>query len=119
AEKAGEEMLPDQPTVPRGWLTPEEHEFVAGEPLFILQHPAGDPLRVAFDRVVRVPQGAQSTRITYRTNTKRGSSGSPCFTINWGLVALHHGFDEDDPEHPNEGIPFAAMLGQVQAALGT
>jgi len=114
ASNAGGEILRDNPGISRGWLTPEEHEFAAGEPLFILQHPEGNPLRVAFDRVERVLQGAKITRVTYRTNTKRGSSGSPCFTINWGLVALHHGFDEDDPDYPNEGIPFAAILDKVQ-----
>lgn len=33
--------------------------------------------------------------IRYRTNTLPGSSGSPCFSQGWDLVALHH---NGDPE---------------------
>jgi hypothetical protein len=121
AEDAGAEQLFDagSPTT-RGWLTPQEHQFLAGEPLFILQHPSGDPLKVAFDRVQQVPAGARINRVTYRTNTKRGSSGSPCFAINWDLIALHHGYDPEDPDWPNEGIPFTEILKKqkVRAALG-
>ena len=50
------------------------------------------------------------TRVTYRTNTERGSSGSPVFDQNWNLVALHHMGDPDwsNPTH-NEGIPVASI----------
>jgi hypothetical protein len=58
--------------------------------------------------------------IKYRTNTKGGSSGSPCFTDRWQLVALHHATENSPRPTYNEGIPFAAILARpkVQAALG-
>lgn len=61
----------------RGWLQPLKHSFSEGEPLFIVQHPNGGPLRFAFDRV----KWCEETRITYWTNTEQGSSGAPCFTF--------------------------------------
>jgi hypothetical protein len=120
AENAGDEQVSDAgaPTT-RGWLQPQAHEFLAGEPLFILQHPSGEPLKVAFDRVLQIPAGPRINRVTYRTNTEPGSSGSPCFTTNWDLIALHHGYDPNSPDEPNEGIPFTEILKkrQVRDAL--
>jgi hypothetical protein len=51
------------------------------------------------------------------TNTERGSSGAPCFTADWALVALHHAGGATG----NEGIPFTALLAEppVQGVLGT
>ncbi len=50
----------------------------------------------------------------YRTNTDKGSSGSPCFDANWTLVALHHlGDPAYYPENKsafNQGIPFTAIM---------
>jgi hypothetical protein len=102
----------------RGWLKPMKHNFLIGEPLFIIQHPDGGPLKFAFDRVKR----PESSRVYYRTNTGYCSSGAPCFTLAWDLVALHQGFIESaiDLENPNMGIPFSRILEQpdVKAALG-
>lgn len=111
---AGEDFVDD---IRRGWLRPVRHTFQSGEPLFILQHPAGGPLKFAFDRV----KWSESTRLAYWTNTGNGSSGSPCFTLTWDLVALHQGVvpAEIDPERPNRGIPFSWILDHsgVQALL--
>jgi Trypsin-like peptidase domain len=111
------ESLPDTPV--RKWLTPQVYSFQAGEPLFIIQHPNGERLKFAFDTIKTLTP----TMISYRTNTDHGSSGSPCLTINWQLVALHQGSLSKtiDPEAPNKGIPFAAILkeSKVKGALGT
>lgn len=54
-----------------------------------------------------------STRVRYRTNTEGGSSGSPCFTPDFELVALHHSGDPNfDPAHKptyNQGIPMSLI----------
>jgi hypothetical protein len=100
-----------QGTVQRKWLVPRSsYPFQPGEYLFIMQHPYGGFLKFALDRIKRL----SATRISYLTNTDHGSSGSPCFTINWELVALHHGVVKKgiDPDLPNEGIPFSAILQQ-------
>jgi hypothetical protein len=97
----------------RGWIdaTDTNHDFVDRSPLFILQHPEGGPLKLALNTDAAIGVNGNGTRVRYRTNTKRGSSGSPCFDQNWRLVALHHSGDPMyRPEFPanswNEGIPF-------------
>ena len=76
-------------------------------------------MKFAFDRVKTI----YPTRIAYRTNTWFGSSGSPCFTIDWELVALHKGWFKaaDDPEKPNKGVPFSLILQRpkVRECLGS
>jgi hypothetical protein len=108
--KPGNEMIEgSQVTVKRKWLIPRSsYPFQPGEYLLIMQHPYGGFLKFALDRIKRL----SATRISYLTNTDHGSSGSPCFTINWELVALHHGVvkKEIDPDLPNEGIPFSVIL---------
>jgi Trypsin-like peptidase domain/Effector-associated domain 1 len=83
------------------------------ETLFILQHPDGEPLRLAFDACLAVNE--PGTRVSYRVNTLNGSSGSPCFGQDWDLVALHHGADPRGKKQAefNEGIPLAAIVGQL------
>jgi hypothetical protein len=52
-----------------------------------------------------------------RTNTEPGSSGSPCFDQDWGLVALHHAGDPDfsfgHAAAFNEGIPFGRIVAHL------
>lgn len=58
-------------------------------PLFIVQHPEGTPLKLALDTESIIELNDQKTRLSYRTLTEPGSSGSPCFNIHWDLIALH------------------------------
>lgn len=100
----------------RKWIEicPQPHNFQPGTALFIVQHPEGAPLQLAFDTDALIGVNANHTRITYKTNTLPGSSGSPCFNSNWELVALHHSgdpnFDRTHKPTYNEGIPFSAIL---------
>jgi Effector-associated domain 1/Trypsin-like peptidase domain len=115
-EPIGGNASPEAPA--RGWikldLAPEPSQ---GAPLLILQHPAGEPVKLAVDSVLGT--NANKTRIRYRANTESGSSGSPCFDINLDLVALHHSGDPDfDPEHKpqyNEGVPVNALVTHLGA----
>ncbi len=97
----------------RGWvrLPEQEYAFGANSPLLILQHPKAAPLKLAFDTNAIISTTDHRTRVTYRTNTERGSSGSPCFNLQWELVALHHVGDPDSimPQY-NQGIPIWAIL---------
>jgi hypothetical protein len=109
--------MPQSTGVPRGWLVPlASYAFPKDSPLFILQHPQGDPLKLALntDSVIEVEN---NTRVRYRTNTEEGSSGSPCFNQDWELVALHHSGDPnfERPATYNEGIPFEAILKRLAA----
>lgn len=106
-----------QPGAPtRGWITELAPPVAADTFLFILQHPLGKPIAMAGDRVTAV--NGNGTRIRYKTNTEHGSSGAPCFDINWRLAALHHlgdpGFAKLNRADYNEGIPLQAILGLLE-----
>lgn len=83
----------------RSWLTPDE-------PIYVVQHPRGSPLRLAMGaRGVKEVRGR--SRVTYRVTTSECSSGSPCFNRDWTLVALHRG---GAPEtDANEGVPIDSI----------
>ncbi|SFP85529.1 Trypsin-like peptidase domain-containing protein [Geodermatophilus dictyosporus] len=97
-----------------GWIdigTPSP-EPTPGMALAILQHPQARPLKLALDTKAIIGFNANGTRLTYRTNTQHGSSGSPCFTLGWKPVALHHSGDPAAPAFPpqrNAGIPLRAI----------
>lgn len=96
----------------RGWITiPEASATIEpGQPLAIVQHPNGAPIKLALDTNGVIGLNANGTRLRYATNTDRGSSGSPCFNIDWRLMALHHMGDPawKSPKF-NQGIPIAAI----------
>jgi hypothetical protein len=87
-------------------LTPVPHTFDTGESLFLIQHPKAAPLKIASGGVVK----ADSKRVFYLANTLRGSSGSPCFTANWELVALHRSGDDV----ANVGVPLGVIITDVK-----
>ena len=113
---AGQGAEPGAPA--RGWLElqPDPHDFLSDRLLSILQHPDGQPLKLAIDTSAvlgTVGPPARPTRVRYATLTEPGSSGSPCFDADWNLVALHH---SGDPKYEafgraryNEGIPAQAL----------
>ena len=102
-EKRGFIPLPQTPFIP----APKSG-------LSILQHPSGNPMKLAIDDDGVMSANAGGTRLRYETNTESGSSGSPCFTFKWELTALHHSGDPNfDPAHKptyNEGIPMTAIM---------
>jgi hypothetical protein len=96
---------------PRGWIkfTQAELPFNADDPMLILQHPRGTYLKLAIETSPSLAYDTNHTRLRYTTNTEPGSSGSPCFTADWELIALHHAGDPEysdlhKPEY-NQGIP--------------
>ena len=97
----------------RGWieLPSKPWPFPDHKSLFIVQHPRGAPMKLAFDLDAKMEVNANGTRVLYRTKTEAGSSGSPCFNQFWEVVALHHA---GDPSYEgfynptfNEGIPIS------------
>jgi hypothetical protein len=111
----------EQQADPRGWIAVPQgaQSFTAGAPIFIVQHPDGDPLVFALDTNGVLGLNGNDTRVKYTTNTLGGSSGSPCFDQDWGLVALHHSGDPNfDPltkPKYNEGIPMMAIRALLTA----
>ena len=115
-EPVGTNAAPDAPL--RGWIKlngqpPLEKDM----PLLIVQHPDGAPLKFAFDTKSIIAVNANGTRVRYATNTEHGSSGSPCFNIDWELVALHHMGDPAWNSQFNEGIPIGLIAERLGAAF--
>lgn len=63
-------------------------KILEGEPVNIIQHPAGRPKEIAF-RNNKLIKLVDDDVMTYSTDTDRGSSGSPVLNDQWELVALH------------------------------
>ncbi|MCH7497888.1 MAG: trypsin-like peptidase domain-containing protein [Candidatus Marinimicrobia bacterium] len=125
----------------RGWipLIAESGKALVGEPVNIIQHPGGAPQQIALrnnqivDRV--------EDYLHYVADTEPGSSGSPVFSMQWELAALHHsGVPERDDRgrillrdqsvwdgsrdsqdriawKANEGVRISSIVRAVQAAL--
>lgn len=95
---------------PRGWITPHWRELEPDETVFVIQHPQGDTLKLASGRY----DSRDTTRLRYRVDTEPGSSGSPCFTAQMELVALHRGSAEGAA---NQGVPFDAIAAALPSAF--
>jgi V8-like Glu-specific endopeptidase len=109
----------DHETPPRGWITlpTAPYNFAANTPLFIVQHPDAAPMKLALDTEAIIGLNSNGTRVTYKTNTEPGSSGSPCFNQNWELVALHHAGDPKSLMPMwNRGIPIALVTAHLEQA---
>jgi hypothetical protein len=133
AESAGQDLLDNGANLAdppkRGFIEISQKpvSFEKDSSLFILQHPKGEPLKLALETRSVLGLFDSGCRVRYTTNTEPGSSGSPCFTPEWELAVLHHSGDPDfDPEHKptyNEGIPMNTIVTLIEqhnksAALG-
>jgi V8-like Glu-specific endopeptidase len=106
----------------RGWISipPAQPALEKDMTLMIAQHPDGSPMKFAFDTDSVIGLAGEGRRVRYKTNTEHGSSGSPCFDIDWTLVALHHMGDPNWKKVPeyNQGIPIGLigtrLAGKVQ-----
>lgn len=99
----------------RGWvdLRAADRHAAPGQPLAIVQHPAAGAMKLALDTDAVIGVNDNKTRITYRTNTLPGSSGSPCFDFHWRPIALHHSGDpaaQIFPPKRNEGVPLVTIV---------
>jgi hypothetical protein len=94
----------------RGWIdaTIDAPALAAGNQVFLLQHPQGQPLQVSIGQVTGY--NGKGTRMRYDANSRYGSSGSPCFNADLQLVAIHHAYDTvNRPPQWNQAIPFGKI----------
>lgn len=112
----------------RGWvqLAPDEvpKKLAEDDWIIIPQHPNGFPQRIDLGRFLTPDQTA--TRIRYRANTAKGSSGAPCFTFSaaqtlsanrkFNLVGVHNAY-VGPSENPvaNQAIRFDHIAAQLRA----
>lgn len=113
-DSPGTAVLGNDQQIMRGWmeLPTEKYDFKTNEPLFILHHPGGDRLKLAMNTHSVKSINTNGTRLWYLTGTRHGSSGAPCFTVRWQLVAIHQSGDPDyQKEHGdyNQGIPLSTI----------
>jgi hypothetical protein len=106
-EAVGDDAVPGT-AGKREFLRPNRSTPAPGEPLLILQHPEAQRLKLGIGSVRAAPASVDAPRIEYTTNTKEGSSGSPCFTLGLDLVALHQRGD-------NAGIPLSAIVDDMRS----
>lgn len=103
----------------RGWVALPDTSFPLAKdaPLLIVQHPDGAPMKLAMDTQSVIGPNANGSRVRYRTNTENGASGSPCFSMDWDPVLLHHYGDPAwrDPKF-NQGVPLDLIRSQIVAA---
>ena len=102
--------------IERGFARLDGAPIAANDPLIIVQHPTGEPAKFAVDTGSVIGLIHAGQRLRYRTNTEAGSSGSPCFTMDMDLVALHHLGDPRvrDPLF-NQGVPIALIKASIVA----
>ncbi len=76
----------------RGWITLRSavQNVVKDAPLFIVQHPLTAPKIVANNIKSIISLNVPKNRLLYLTEAHPGSSGSPCLTAEWEIIALHH-----------------------------
>lgn len=107
-------LLSPLPGVARGAIAMTGAPVQKDEALIIVQHPRGDPVRFAIDTSAVEAYKHAGLRLRYRTNTEAGSSGSPCFNMDFDLVALHHLGDPGRPPPTyNQGIPIGLIRANI------
>jgi hypothetical protein len=116
ADSPGNEMISGSR---RGWF-----QIVAPVPLpvvkthlYLLHHPAREPLKFSEGNdVIRLSQSG--SRVDYKTNTRGGSSGAPCFDKDHRLIALHNYGQANSSASAqdgfNRGIPMATIVRDLQ-----
>src|SRR4051812_46591801 len=116
ASRVGEQQLQG---AARGWIALPKAvlPLAADVPILIVQHPEGSPMKLAMDTQAVIGLNGNGTRINYRTNTDPGSSGSPVFSMDWDLVALHHSGDPAwvNPTY-NQGVPIELVRQRIEAS---
>lgn len=114
AEAAGEHQVEG---LARRWvvLPAAPAALAPNDPLLIVQHPDGAPMKLALDTQAVIGPNANGTRLRYHTNTDNGSSGSPGFSMDWDPVVLHH-FGDPAWQRPtfNQGVPLALIRARVE-----
>ncbi len=105
-------------------LTGDLGKIARGEPVYVIQHPNGQPKQVVFqnNRLVDCDDAPNAPYLTYEADTAAGSSGSPVFNRQWEVLALHHAREiERDPSGrilAKSGALWSPQMGSSEVKYG-
>ena len=113
----GDLKIRDRGVKPRGWFKlqcPEEYEFEEDRHITIPQHPRTLARLIDSGRLHRVL--GCNTRIVYRVNTDRGSSGAPCLNRESQVIGLHNArFEPNGIVTGNQAVRMDKILNNLGA----
>ena len=66
-------------------------EIHKGAELNLIHHPGRESMKLALTRDAVTAVDEKQGMVQYVTSTSGGSSGAPCFNLNWQPVAMHRG----------------------------
>lgn len=76
------------------WLPLREVAPVKHEPVAVIGHPGGEPVRISYGKVLTAELEARGVpSIEYDAQTNWGSSGSPVLDANGRVIAVHWAWD--------------------------
>lgn len=110
-QPAGLTAPAQQRSTPRKWIDIRDLANAPGPQaqMLIAHYPGGADLRLSVGLFDRHSNG--SLRVRYRTPAVLGSSGAPCFTVDWKPYALHNaGYSA---AHVNQGVPLALIVSAI------
>ena len=85
--------------------------------LNILHHPGGDTMKLSTSGNGVTGVYDSKGLVQYATNAAEGSSGSPCYTDDWKVVALHHAQRSRPFGSVREGILMKNILARIHQHL--
>lgn len=101
----------------RNWINLHDVATVSpGDELVLLHHAAGEPLKLSTGRALAMPIDAP-TLIAYQLPTEPGSSGAPCFTMDFRIAAMHIGSSLPGLPFPL-GVSYGARIAGIAEHLG-
>ena len=110
-EPAGLTAPAQQRSTPRKWIDIRDLAKAPGPQaqMLIAHYPGGADLRLSVGLFDQHSKG--SLRVRYRTPAVVGSSGAPCFTVDWKPYALHNaGYSKASM---NQGVPLALIVNAI------
>lgn len=108
----------------RGWATPDDRAFVPSpdDKMLLLQHPAGQPLRLDVENIAAPSDQQKSViprlRFLHLLNTLGGSSGGPCFDRTLSFFGFHQGVWNGSTPKINRGVPIVRVLEDLKTKYG-
>ena len=85
--------------------------------LNILHHPGGDTMKLSTSGNGITGVYSDKGLVQYATKASEGSSGSPCFTDDWKVVALHHAQRSRTFGSVREGVLMKNILARIHQHL--